>query len=161
MHSATTATGRPLLSPGNTLPKNRPASLACRATHQLAAQKPHVTSQLQRYIPAPPFTRYSSPATSHYEINRKPRRLESAISPTKQTPAPQINRQQSANSRITSHESQIANYGRSNRHISRLEIIKNPTRTRNSTVLIVTKVRFLHPACPEGHIAVRRGWVAG
>ncbi len=51
MHSATTATGRPLPPPGKTLPKNRPAPLSCRAAHQLAAQKPHVTSQLQCYIP--------------------------------------------------------------------------------------------------------------
>jgi hypothetical protein len=52
MHSATTATGRPLPPPGKTLPNNRPAPLSWRATHPLAAQKPHVTSQLQYYIPA-------------------------------------------------------------------------------------------------------------
>ena len=51
MHSATTATGRPLPPPGKTLPKNRPAALSCRAVHQLAAPKPHVTSELQCYIP--------------------------------------------------------------------------------------------------------------
>ena len=68
MHSATTATGRPIPSPRKTLTKNRPAPLSCRAAHQLAAPKPHVTSQLQCYIPAPPFTRHSPPATSHCQI---------------------------------------------------------------------------------------------
>ena len=65
MHSATTATGRPLPPPGKTPPKNRPAPPSCRAAHQLAAPKPHATSQLQCYIPAPAVTRHSSPATSH------------------------------------------------------------------------------------------------
>jgi hypothetical protein len=50
MHSATTATGRPFLLPGKSLPKNRPAPLSCRASHQLATPKPHVTFQLQCYI---------------------------------------------------------------------------------------------------------------
>ncbi len=71
MRSATTATGRPLPSPGKTLPKNRPAPLSCRATHQPAAPKPHVTSQLQCYIPAPASTRHSSRVASHDEINRQ------------------------------------------------------------------------------------------
>ena len=56
MHSATTATGRPLPPPRKTLPKYRPAPLSCRAARQLAAPKPHVTSELQCYIPAPALT---------------------------------------------------------------------------------------------------------
>ena len=94
MHSATTATGRPLPPPGKSLPKNRPAPLSCRAAHQLAAPKPHVTSELQCYIPAPAVTCHSSLITRHRKFNRQPRRLESVVSHTKQTPAPQINRQQ-------------------------------------------------------------------
>jgi hypothetical protein len=90
MHSATTATGRPLPPPGKTLPNNRPAPLSCRATHQLAAQKPHVTSQLQYYIPALIDNERRSPL----KINRQPTRLESSVSLTKQTPVPPINRQQ-------------------------------------------------------------------
>ncbi len=57
MHSVTTATSRPLPPPGKTPPKNRPAPLSCRAARQLAAPKPHVTSQLQCYIPAPALIR--------------------------------------------------------------------------------------------------------
>ncbi len=41
------------------------------------------------------------------QINRKPRRLEFAISPTKQTPAPQINRQQIATSTIAPFASRM------------------------------------------------------
>src|SRR5579863_10477773 len=104
MHSATTATGRPLPPPGKSLPKNRPAPLSCRTAHQLAAAKPHVTyvtSHRQCHIEAPASTRHSSRITSHRKINRKPRRLEFTLSPTKQTPAPQFNRQQITTSKIT------------------------------------------------------------
>ena len=88
--------------------------------------------------------------SSHCKFNRQTRRLESSVSPTKQTPAPQINRQQmrtvqsrvicgSATSRIrhpsisnrhhTQHDapaltrqsSRIARHCRSNRRIPRLE----------------------------------------
>ena len=149
MHSATTATGRPSPPPGKTLPKNRPAPLSCRAAHQLAAPKPHVTSQLQCYIAAPAVTSHSSlvypervlrrVTQDHCKFNRQPRRLEFAISPTKQTSAPQINRRQirtlhpalfagRATSQITTHDSQtrlagkrVTNHGRSNRHSVRLE----------------------------------------
>ena len=76
MHSATTATGRPLPPPGKTLPKNRPAPLSCRAARQLAAPKPHVTSELQCYIPASASARHSSLATSHCPSNRHTSRLE-------------------------------------------------------------------------------------
>ena len=64
-------------------------------------------------------------------------------------------------SSLTNHEPQITNHAVSNRHTSRLEIIKNPTKTHNSAVLIVTKKRFLRPACPEDRVAVRRGWGRG
>ncbi len=75
----------------------------------------------------------------HCKFNRQPRRLEFAISPTKQTPAPLINRQQirtlhpalfagRATSQITTHDSQtrlagrrVTNHGLSNRHSVRLE----------------------------------------
>jgi hypothetical protein len=138
MHSATTATGRPLPPPGKSLPRNRPAPLSCRATHQLAAAKPHVTyvtSHRQCYIEAPASTRHSSRVKSHRKINRKPRRLEFAVSPTKQRSAPQINRQQIATFKIsisnrhnqkfaqtpTRHSSLATRHRRSNRHTARLE----------------------------------------
>jgi phage-related protein len=138
MHSATTATGRPLPPPGKSLPRNRPAPLSCRATHQLAAPKPHVTyvtSHRQCYIPAPASTSHSALIASHYKINRQPRRLEFTLSRTKQTPAPQINRQQITTSKIsisnrhnqefaqtpTRHSSLATRHRRSNRHTPRLE----------------------------------------
>ncbi len=111
------------------------------------------------------------PLTHHAEINRQPRRLESIVSHTKQTPAPQINRQQmrtlhpaffaglatsQITNRVTSNRhsqhsaatlprqlSLVTHHRRSNRHTPRLEMIKNPTKTHFSAVLIVTKVRFL------------------
>jgi hypothetical protein len=89
MHSATTATGRSLPPPGKTLPENRPAPLTSPVTHHLAAPKPYVTSDLQCYIPL----LIDNDRRSPLKINRQPRRLESAKSSTKQTPAPQINRQ--------------------------------------------------------------------
>jgi hypothetical protein len=138
MHSATTATGRPLPPPGESLLRNRPAPLSCRATHQLAAPKPHVTyvtSHRQCYAQAPASTRHSSRIASHYKINRQPRRLEFTLSRTKQTPAPQINRQQITTSKIsisnrhnqkfaqtpTRHSSLATRHCRSNRHTARLE----------------------------------------
>jgi hypothetical protein len=138
MHSATTATGRPLPPPGKTLPKNLPAPLSCRAAHQLAAAKFHVTyvtSHRQCYIPAPAPTAHSARIASHYKINRQPRRLEFTVSPTKQTPEPQINRQQITTSKITHpnrhnqnaapagarHSSLATRHCRSNRHSVRLE----------------------------------------
>jgi hypothetical protein len=131
MHSATTATGRPLPPPGKTLPKNCPAPLSCRAPRQLAVPKPHVTSQLQCYIPAPASIRHSSPVTSHRQINRQPSRLESSVSHTKQTLAPPINRQQFTTSRITNHKSRITSHARSNRHTARLE---NAISSRKQTL---------------------------
>jgi hypothetical protein len=204
MHSATTATGRLLPPPGKSLPKNRPAPRSCRPAHQPAAPKLHVTyvtSHRKCYIQAPASTRRSSRVTSHAKINRQPRRLEFTLSRTKQTPAPQINRQQITTSKITHpnrhnqnaapaparHSSRITRHCRSNRHTPRLEnaishrkqtlgtlsnrhflqvsashqrqiadvhrptyivsnrqwqileIAKNPTKTRFSTVLIGTK----------------------
>ena len=150
MRSATTATGRPLPPPGKTLPKNRPAPPSCRATHQLAASKPHVTSKLQCYIPALIDNRRRSPR----KINRQPRRLEFAISPTKQTPAPQINRQQIATSRMTHlsisnrHNQHAASalsplltrHCRSNRHTPRLE---NAISRRKQTLGTLSNRHFL------------------
>jgi hypothetical protein len=99
MHSATTATGRSLPPPGTPLPENRPAPLTSPVTHHLAAPKPYVTSDLQCYI----RLLIDNDRRSPLKINRQPRRLESAISSAKQTPAPQINRRQNATSRIAHH----------------------------------------------------------
>ncbi len=132
MHSATTATGRPLPPPGKTLPKNRPTPLSCRAAHQLAAPKPHVTSGLQCYIPAPTVTYRSSLVTSHCKINRQPRRLENAISHRKQTLGTSSNRHflhvsASHNHRIaaTHRPPQAASNNVSNRQWQILEINVN------------------------------------
>ncbi len=103
MHSTTMATGRPLPPPGKTLPKNRPAPTTSRAPRGPAAPKAHVTSQLQCYFPA----LIDNDRRTHLKINRQPRRLESAISPTKQTPAPQINRQQIGTFRIAPFASRM------------------------------------------------------
>ena len=135
MYSATTATGRPLPPPGKTLPKNRPAPLSCRAAHQLAAPKPDVTSQLQCYIPAPAVTWHSPLVTNHCQINRQSRRLEFTLSPTKQTPAPQINRQQIGTSRIAPFASRMPL--RDTAHSSR-----NASGPRIATQLLDTNGHF-------------------
>ena len=165
MHSATTATGRPLPPPGKTLPKNRPAPPSCRAARQLAAPKPHVTSELQCYIPALAAIRHSPLITSQCKFNRQPRRLEFTISPTKQTFAPQISRQQMrtlhpaffagrATPQITNlprrqagHESQtcpagrrLTSHARSNRHGVRLE---NAISPRKQTLGTLSNRHFL------------------
>ncbi len=112
MRTATPATGRPLQSSGKSVGKFRPTRLTSSPTRRPAAPKPHVTSQLQCYIPALTDNDRRSPR----KINRQPRRLEFTISHTKQTPTLQINRQQSATSTITNHDSQITSQARSNRH---------------------------------------------
>jgi hypothetical protein len=157
MHSAATATGRPLPPPGKTLPKNLPAPLSCHTAHQLAAAKFHVTcvtSHRQRYIPAPASARHSSPITSHRKINRKPRRLEFTLSHSKQTPAPQINRRQITTSKITHpnrhnqnaapaptrHSSLATRHCRSNRHSVRLE---NGISHRKQTLGALSNRHFL------------------
>jgi hypothetical protein len=157
MHSATAATGRPLPPPGKSLPKNRPAPLSCRAAHQLAAAKTHVTyvtSHRQCHIPARASTRRSSRIMSRAKFNRKPRRLEFTLSRTKQTPAPQINRQQIATSKITiavtsnrdaaqagdRHSSLATRHCRSNRHSVRLE---NAISHRKQTLGTLSNRHFL------------------
>ena len=170
MHSATTATGRPLPPPGKTLPKNRPAPSPLAPPRHPAAPKPHITSQLQCYIPAVTDDDSRSPL----KINRQPRRLDFAISPTKQTPAPQINRQQMCTSHPalfaglatsktthpiisdrhdqhaspapTRHSSLNTRYCRSNRHTPRLE---NAISRRKQTLGTLSNRQFLQPS--ESH----------
>ena len=127
MHPATTATGRPLPPPGKTPPKNCPVPLTSRAPRHPAAANPHVTSELQRYIPALIDNHRRSPR----KFNRQPRRLESAISLTKQTSAPQINRQQIATFKIT-HPS-ISN--RHNQHVAMRITDHAPRLTNHSFTL--------------------------
>ena len=128
MHSAITATARPLPPPGKSLPKNRPAPFTTRAPRHPAAPNPHVTSQLQCYKHRSPSTNHESRflrpgrfcgtrVTNHVFFNRQPARLEFATSPTKQTPAFQFNRQHFTTPRITirgwvatGHESQFTNH---------------------------------------------------
>jgi hypothetical protein len=161
MHSATTATGRPLPPPGKSLPKNRPAPLSCRPAHQLAAPKPHVTyvtSYRQCYIEAPASTPHSSRVTSHAKFNRQPRRLEFTVSRTKQTPASQFNRQLSAtspksqntlnlpNNFLATRHSSLATasfppHAISNRHTPRLE---NAISYRKQTLGALSNRHFLH-----------------
>ena len=163
MHSATTATGRPLPPPGKSLPKNRPAPLSCRAARQLAAAKPHVTSQPQCYIPAPAVARHSSlvyperasrrVTQAHCRFNRQPRRLEFTVSPTKQTLAPQINRQQIATPQITDHYSPITTHSRSNRQWQILEINVNLSKQTIAPRSNRHKNAFIK--CQKSHIG---GW---
>ena len=79
--------------------------------HQLQALPPHVT------LLHPRANRHSTQVTtdSPAKINRKPCRLEIAISPTKQTPATQINRKLLSTlritlSQVTNHYSLITNH---------------------------------------------------
>jgi hypothetical protein len=165
MHSAPTATGRPLPLPGKSLPKNRPATLSCHAARQLAAAKFHVTyvtSHRQCYIPAPASTSHSALIASHYKINRKPRRLEFTLSRTKQTPAPPINRQQITTSKTTHpnrhnqnaapaptrHSSRITSHARSNRHSVRLE---NAISPRKQTLGTLSNRHFLQVSASHNH----------
>jgi hypothetical protein len=182
MHSATTAKGRPLPPPGKTLPKNRPAPPSCRAAHQLAAPNPHVTyvtSHQQCYIEAPASTPHPSRVTSHSKFNRQPRRLEFTLSHTKQTPAPQINRQQITTSKITHsstsshhnqnaaqaptrHSSLITRHCRSNRQWQILEINVNhskqtiaPRSNQHKNAFIKRqKSRITTGATAQGRIAL-------
>jgi hypothetical protein len=103
MSTATRSTGPRKRSSQNTPAEIRLVPLARCKTHRPAAPKPHVTSQLQCYIPA--LT--DNDRRSHAKINRQPRRLELTVSHTKQTSAPQINRQQIATSRIVQFASPL------------------------------------------------------
>jgi hypothetical protein len=99
----------------------RPAPLSCRDAHQLAAPKPHVTyvtSHQQCYIEAPASSPHSSRVTSHAKFNRQPRRLEFTLSRTKQTPAPQFNRQLSATSPKSQNTLNLPNNFLATRHSS-------------------------------------------
>src|ERR1700730_8253131 len=62
-----------------------------RAAHH-PARKAHVKRELQCYIPALIDNHRRSPRSTHTKINRQPRRLETSVTYTKQTPASQINR---------------------------------------------------------------------
>ncbi len=141
----------------NTPAEIRPAPPTHRTIHDPAAPKPHVTSQLQCYVPALIDNNRRSPL----KINRQPRRLEFAISPTKQTPAPQINRQQMrtshpaffagrATSRITHPD--ISN--RHNRHAAPLLINHySPTclAGRRVTTHCPSNRHFLHVSASHNH----------
>ena len=157
MHSATTATGRPLPPPGKTLPKNRPAPLTSRAPRHAAAAKPDATSELQCYIPVLSDNDRRSPR----KINRQPRRLESCVSHTKQTSAPQINRQQMRTLHpaffaglvtppITNDYSPITTHSLSNRHTSRLE---NAISHRKQTLGTRPNRHFLQVSAIHNHQA--------
>jgi hypothetical protein len=157
----------------------RPAPRSCCPAHQLAAPNPHVTyvtSHRQCYIEAPATTRHSSRVTSHAKFNRQPRRLEFTLSHTKQTPAPQFNRQQIATSKIaqfasrmpsrdthhmisnrqnrsaapapTRHSSRITRHRRSNRHTVRLE---NAISRRKQTLGTLSNRHFLHVSASHNH----------
>ena len=131
----------------------QPSPLNTRAAHRRAACAAQFSSMLHCYIPALIDNERRSPL----EINRQPRRLEFTVSRTKQTPAPQINRQLIATSKITHssisnhhnqnaapartrHSSRIARHYRSNRHTSSLE---NATSRRKQTVDTLSNRHFL------------------
>ena len=98
MRTAAPATGRANRALGKSVAKNRPAPPATSAVRaprtfprRPAAPAAPCNSMSQCYI-------HVSSIANHPKFNRKPRRLESIVSRTKQTPATQINRQLSATS---------------------------------------------------------------
>ncbi len=68
------------------------------------------------------------PVTGLRKINRQPRRLESPVSPTKQTLATQINRQLSGASSSANHNSPTTNNATSNRQWQILEFTVTHTK---------------------------------
>ena len=140
MRTATRSTGPRTRSPQNTSAEIRPAPFTHRATHDPAAPKPHVTSELQCYIPVLIDNDCRSLPITPAKINRQPRRLEILVSRRKQTPAPPINRQHFSTSQITHHNSPITTHSLSNRHTSRLE---NTISHRKQTLGAVSNRHFL------------------
>ena len=148
MRSATTATGRPLPPPGKTLPKNCPAPTT---TALLPSPAAHSHPMSQCYIP---MLHPMKPA----QFNRQPVRLEIVVSPTKQTPAPQFNRQQFATprntscsheSRVTNHESRIAaslldTNGRFRRNNNSPNSFKTNDRANSYSIQTATPARACH-----------------
>ena len=135
-----------------------PAVTKSRARARTSAATAPYSSMLHCYIRALIVTTHQPPLTNHAEINRQPRRLETIVTLTKQTPATQINRKLLrtlhpalfaglATSRITlrgslatSHEPQVTSRGRSNRHTSRLE---NAISRRKQTLGTPSNRHFL------------------
>ena len=150
MHSATTATGRPLPSSGKTLPKNRPAPLTSRAPRHPAAPKPHVTSQLQCYIPALTDNHRRSPL----KINRQQMRtLHPAFFAGRATakitpPSISNHHDQHAAPLLTNHYSPITTHSRSNRHTPRLE---NAISHRKQTLGTLSNRHFLQVSASHNH----------
>ena len=105
MRTAAPATGRANRSPGRTVAKNRPAFPTTRAVRVARAfRRRSAAPAVQRNRMSQCYIHISSIA-NHAKINRQPSRLETIVSRTKQTPAPQFNRQQIATSRITNRSS--------------------------------------------------------
>jgi hypothetical protein len=130
MHSATTATGRPL--PGKSLPKNRPAPLTSSAPRHPVAPKPRVTSRLQCYIPA----LIDNDRQIHAKINRQ------QFATSKITrPSISNRRNQHVTPAFAGRSSLITRHCRSNRHTPRLE---NAISHRKQTLDTLSNRHFSH-----------------
>ena len=110
--------------------------------------------------------------TKHAQFNRQPVRLEIAISPTKQTPAPQFNRQQFATPRNTncSHESQVTNHesriaaalldtnGRFRRNNNSRNSFKTNDRANSYAIQTATSAHTCHSSQITNHSHSNRQW---
>ena len=109
MRTAAPATGRANRALGKTVAKNRPAPPASSAVRAPRAFPRRSAAPAAQFHPMSQcYIRMLHPM-KHAKFNRQPVRLEFALSPTKQTPATQFNRQQNATPRNTnySHESPV------------------------------------------------------
>jgi hypothetical protein len=109
---------------------------------------PRVVS-VSDYKCASRLTTHQSQLRNHHFSNRPPRRLETTVTPRKQTAATRLNRQLSRIFGVTNHESQITNPGISNRHSKLLEFAATHTKQRmasGSNRHFLAGCRSLHPS---------------
>src|SRR5580704_4679123 len=74
---------------------------------------------------------HQSQLRNHHFSNRPPRRLETTVTPRKQTAATRLNRQLSRIFGVTNHESQITNPGISKSSLQVIRIRRNSHKTKN------------------------------
>jgi hypothetical protein len=117
MATATRTTGRAQRASGKSVAPISAVSQILRGRKRLAS----LSRPIQLDVTMLQAVLIDNSRRSHAKINRQPCRLETTVTPTKQTPATQFNRQRFATRQITNHESQITSHARSNRHTSRLE----------------------------------------
>ena len=108
-----------------------PVFTKSRAHALISAATASYNSMLHCYKPASLFSSHSPLITSHCLFNRQPRRLETTVTLTKETPATQINRQLSGTLRSANHNSPITNKTPSNQQWQILEF--TVTHTEQTT----------------------------